>query len=323
MQNNMNTDSGNALKISVADADRLISLHDSNAALLCIYVLRTGITDPEKASKALLMPRKTAYDTFEILELAGLLNGTESKIGSEKMTDGASEPVKTAENAGYRREELKARRQQDAVFAVLVTESETVMNHQASVEDLRKLMEIYQTFELSPEVIMELMHYVADSYLERYGDRRKPTMTAFMKEATVWRSKGITDLDRAEHYIMERRSRKEAEKEIRDALNIYDRDFTNSEREYVDSWLEWGFPAETIRLAYEVSVTHKGNYIPAYVNGILKRWHYSNLHSAAEVLKSEKVRNRPKNVANSKQKAIDVEQIRILEEMLAESEKKV
>lgn len=317
MQNDINTDSGNAMNISVTDADRLISLHDSNAALLYLYVLRTGITDPEKASKALLMPRKTAYDTFEVLELAGLLGGRESKEDSKRVTESAAKPARTAEAPGCRREELKAQRHQDDVFSALVTEAETVMNHQASLEDLRKLMEIYQTSELSSEVIMELMHYVADSYLERYGGRRKPSMTAIMKEAAVWKSMGITDLDHAEHHIKERRSRKETEKEIRDALNIYDRDFTDTEREYVDSWADWGFPTETISLAYDVAIANKGIRNIAYINGILRRWHSMDLHSPEAVMQSVKITKQTRDkVKTSQASTIDVEKIRILEESL-------
>lgn len=130
---------------------------------------------------------------------------------------------------------------------------------------------------------MELMNFVADLYRWKYGERRRPSAHAFELEARAWVERGITDFDSAEQYIRSARERRSQEGAIKAAMKIEDRDFTDTERRYVEQWLNWGFAADAIALAYDKTVTNTRKFSPAYMNRILMSWHEKGLHSLAEI----------------------------------------
>ena len=66
-------------------------------------------------------------------------------------------------------------------------------------------------------------------------------------------------------------------------MKIVDRDFTDTERRYVEQWLNWGFSADAIALAYDKTVTNTRKFSPAYMNKILMSWNEKGLHSLAEI----------------------------------------
>ena len=61
----------------------------------------------------------------------------------------------------------------------------------------------------------------------------------------------------------------------------------SAEEKYIRSWLEMGFDAGAIGVAYERTVLKTGGMSWPYMNSILKSWHEKGLHSEEEV-KTEK-----------------------------------
>ena len=49
------------------------------------------------------------------------------------------------------------------------------------------------------------------------------------------------------------------------------------------SWQEWGFPPETVALAYDKTIMKCHELKWPYCNGILRRWHEAGLHTPAEI----------------------------------------
>ena len=304
--------------LSLQDADRIIRSRTGLAALLYIYILRMGSIDLERASRDLYLPLRTVQENYEIIKLCGI----DPEKAIEKKTGGTGKSVSPAASCTepeiVSRQKTESQCCYDGVFSALATELEAIMGRPATTADLRKLMEIYKDYHIAPEAIMQLINYVAEQYQERYGDKRRPTMTAIMKQAALWRSEGVTGLDLAEQYIADRRRVKEQENEIREALHIIDRDLTDGEREYVDAWVGLGFPAETIALAYDIAVTSKGIRSPAYVNGILKNWHSNGHHSPEEVLQGEKIRKSSFSTdTGSQSRTIDKNKLEILRNALS------
>ncbi len=70
---------------------------------------------------------------------------------------------------------------------------------------------------------------------------------------------------------------------IKEAMKIENRDFTDTERRYVEQWLEWGFGPDAIALAYDKTVTNTRKFVPAYMNKILETWHRQGLHTIQEI----------------------------------------
>ena len=100
--------------------------------------------------------------------------------------------------------------------------------------------------------------------------------------------KQITDFDAAESHIRRMRERRSLEAPIKEAMDIRDRDFTDTERRYVSQWQDLGFGPQEIHLAYDRAVTKTGKRSLAYANGILQNWHAKNMHSLKEILEKDR-----------------------------------
>ena len=61
----------------------------------------------------------------------------------------------------------------------------------------------------------------------------------------------------------------------------------------MEQWLNWGFSADAIALAYDKTVTNTRKFSPAYMNKILMSWNEKGLHSLAEIQEKDRsVRSR-------------------------------
>ena len=282
MQNHQNL-------ISPQAADKLLSLRDGDAALLYLYLCRHGTKDREKISRDLFMPMKALGNAFERLEMLGLLSDSESTPSHLPASDPALPPASVGiigDNGDlpeYTAKDVQNLAENDNAFSALISEAKLIMGRALSTPDLLKLTAIYNHLELAPEVMMELMNFVADTYRDRYGESRRPTVRAFEKEAILWAERGITDFDAAEQYIRRYRERRSMAGAIKEAMKIENRDFTDTERRYVEQWLEWGFGPDAIALAYDKTVTNTRKFVPAYMNKILETWHHQGLHTIQEI----------------------------------------
>ena len=275
--------------ISPRAADLIIGLRDGDAALLYLYLCRRGMEDRDRIARELYLPKQRLSEAMERLEMLGLLPLAESVPVSPESAVSPEPPAKAPSLPGrpdlpdYTAEEVRSRKENDSAFSALISEAQLIMGRPLSTPDLIKLLGIYDHLDLPPEVVMELMNFVAELYRWKYGERRRPSARAFELEARVWAERGITDFDSAERYIRLARDRRSQEGDIKASLKIIDRDFTDTERRYVEQWLNWGFSADAIALAYDKTVTNTRKFSPAYMNKILMSWNEKGLHSLAEI----------------------------------------
>ena len=268
-------------------ADLLLSLRDGDATHLYLYLCRHGMRDRKTISKDLFLPPKALGNAFERLEMLGLIPDS-SAYSSEETPPPAPGPssssiIEQGDLPEYTAEEVRSLASSDTAFSALISEAKLIIGRALSTPDLQKLAAIYNHLELAPEVMMELMNFVADVYRDRYGERRRPSVRAFEKEAVIWSDRGITDFDAAEQYIRRYRERRGMEGALKEALKIHDRDFTDTERRYITQWLDWGFAPDAIGLACDKTLTNTHKFAPGYMNKILENWHRQGLHTLREV----------------------------------------
>ena len=180
-----------------------------------------------------------------------------------------------------------ADRTSDPGFSAILEEARRIVGRHLSSQDMIRLLGIYDHFDLPAEVVMELMHYVAEVYRDRYGTGRLPSIGAFEREARGWVRMNITDLDAAEAFIRSRRDRHGLEEEIKEILQIKGRDFTDTERRYVNAWLEDHYQMDVLAYAYDKTATNTGKFSPAYMNRILLNWKDKGLHTLKEIQQAE------------------------------------
>ena len=275
--------------ISPRAADLIIGLRDGDAALLYLYLCRRGMEDRDRIARELYLPKQRLSEAIERLEMLGLLPLAESVPVSAESAVSAEPPVNAPslperpDLPDYTAAEVRSRKESDNAFSALISEAQLIMGRPLSTPDLIKLLGIYDHLDLPPEVVMELMNFVAELYRWKYGERRRPSARAFELEARIWAERGITDFESAERYIRLARERRSQEGDIKASMKIVDRDFTDTERRYVEQWLNWGFSADAIALAYDKTVTNTRKFSPAYMNKILMSWNEKGLHSLAEI----------------------------------------
>lgn len=292
--------------ISSAIADKLISAHDGDVALLYIYMVRRGGHDLDAAARDLCRTMSEISAAAEKLQRMGL------------MPDGAA-PAKAAakeeklpppdEIPQYRSEDIVRRCKENGEFAVVVAEAQTALTHTLSSVEMKTLFGIYDYLALPPEVIMMLINYcVARCREQSTPDHpRRPSMRNIEKEAYNWVHQEILTLDQAEEYIRRQRERRDALGRAKAAVGVHGRELTPTETKYLSAWLDMGFDEDALAIGYDRTITNTGALKWSYMNKIMQSWHEKGLHSAEEI-ESGDPRRRPRQSA-AQGKAIDMDEL--------------
>lgn len=292
--------------ISSAIADKLISAHDGDVALLYIYMVRRGGHDLDAAARDLCRTMSEISAAAEKLQRMGL------------MPDGAA-PAKAAakeeklpppdEIPQYRSEDIVRRCKENGEFAVVVAEAQTALTHTLSSVEMKTLFGIYDYLALPPEVIMMLINYcVARCREQSTPDHpRRPSMRNIEKEAYNWVHQEILTLDQAEEYIRRQRERRDALGRAKAAVGVHGRELTPTETKYLSAWLDMGFDEDALAIGYDRTITNTGALKWSYMNKIMQSWHEKGLYSAEEI-ESGDPRRRPQQSA-AQGKAIDMDEL--------------
>ena len=265
-----------ALHVPADHAEKLLSLGDGEAALLYLYILRSGGSlDTDRAAADLKRTPAAIQVAAKALDRAGLFASREAPLPPPE------------ELPEYTAKDIISRSDADPAFRALVAEAQRVMGHALSGADLKTLFGIYDRLGMSGEVIMLLINHCAERLKKRYGEGRLPTMHAVEKEAFRWVNRDIVTIPQAESYIAETDRREAEEAKALRMLGIVDRSPTASERKYLDSWMDMGFNSETMALAFDRTVMSTGKLAWAYMNKILLSWKEKNLFTPEEIEKGD------------------------------------
>ena len=123
-------------------------------------------------------------------------------------------------------------------------------------------------------------------------------MRRIEQEGYVWARKGLPSLTSTNDYLNALHAREQKYPAYMAVLQLGERKPSPSEEKYLAAWVDMGFPAETVALAYDKTVLRCHEFKWAYCNGILKRWHEKGLHTLAEV-KAENAREQSKPKKNT------------------------
>jgi DNA replication protein DnaD len=198
----------------------------------------------------------------------------------------------------YTESEVKSELKANPAFSVVVDETQRRLGKILSPDDLLRLLGIYDSLRLPPEVILQLItHCIIQSSIT--GDGRAPSMRYIEKAAFKWEREGIFTLEKAEEYLKEFEARKSVQGEIKKILQIRDREFSATEKHFVDGWIDMGFQNEAIAIAYDRAVVKTGKLSIPYMDGIMKNWHSKGIHTAEQVMEKDGGQKRNTTGANA------------------------
>jgi len=282
--------------------DKLIRAGDGDATLLYLYILRTrGLKTSEEASKALGKGPGAIASAMALLSRLGLVQ-IETNQGEDSFAShDAAEPPQLIDRElrRYSIDEIKADLEVGSVFHSLVDETQRSLDKLLSPDELERLYGIYDDLHMPPEVILQLITHCISESRSRSGGR-KPSVRYIEKAAYTWVREGVLSLDKAEVYLKTLEARKSARGEIKHALQIKDRELSETEKRYVDEWIAMGFGGAAVGIAFDRTVVNTGKLAWSYMDKIMKSWHGKGLHSPQEIMQMDKKAEVGGNISQQK-----------------------
>lgn len=263
---------GEVVSMTGETADRLLTL-PGDAALLYIALCRAG-GDLSQAEGRLRWDKGRLEAAYESLQTEGLI-GARADVGAPPLRDNAPPE--------YHTRDVVDALEGDASFAALQREVERRLGSILTPADLKQLYTIYDYLALPPEVILMLTIWCVEEMEEKYGVGRRPRMSQIKKEGYRWRDMGIDTLAAADEFLRRQKGLRARERELLPKLGVRGRTPLDKERDYLATWVDWGFSDETIVMAYEKTLLKKQTMSWPYMNSILKSWHAKGLHTPREI----------------------------------------
>lgn len=287
---------GQVVSLAGEAVDQLIAQGEGDAALLCLALLRHG--DAEKARKALRWTAQQVEKAWSVLARLGL-------VAAEAAPESAPAALEPEGPPEYLRADILKAMEEEPTFQGLYRAVERRLGKKLSDADLKALYEIYDFLGLPAEVILLLTTWCVEQFQEKYGPGRMPRMGLVKKTAYAWQRMGVDTAEAAEEYLKNQSRLRQRERELLPLLDITGRPPVDREREYLDAWVDMGFPDDAVRLAYERTVLKKQALNWPYMNSVLKSWHAKGLHTVADILAKDSDPGRKKPAGAQAQKPQD------------------
>lgn len=304
-----------SISISGKAAEKLIRRGDGQASLLYIYMLKSkGNLDMATAQAALGYTEQQIYDAMCVLRAMGLISGGGGGGGNKSPV---TSQLENEELPDYTSEEITREIDTNSDFSLLTQEVQNTLNKVLTANDLKILLGMYQHLEMPSDVILLLISYCIDDYQEVHGKNKFPTMRGVEKVAYTWLRNGILTLEEAMKYIKRRTDQKSAAGEAARVLQLKN-ELTPTQRKYIYLWLDMGFGADAIEVAYDRTIINTGELKWNYMNSIISNWHEKGLHSLEEIEAKDSKKSRGKPVKNSEKKKPDHKEFQRIDRFLEE-----
>lgn len=170
----------------------------------------------------------------------------------------------------------------DKDFRTLYAEVQRLLGRTLNTEEMKILLGFVRYLGLAPDVVSLLVCYCKERARQK-GSLRNPSLRTIEKEAYSWAEQGIDTMEEAVAFIRNQNLRRTRLSQLMQTLQIRGRQLTAGEEKYAKQWLDWGFDAEAIALAYERTCLNTGGLNWAYMNKILSRWQEAGLMSAQQI----------------------------------------
>ena len=282
--------------------DKLIRAGDGDAALLYLYILKThGQKTSSEAAIALDKSKGWISSAMAVLSRLGLVQLDDVKStdpGTTAAGTGNESKPPPAEPRQYSGDEVKKEILSGSGFKIVVDEAQRKLGKILTEDEMLRLYNIYDNLRLPPEVILQLItHCISES--RKKGDGRAPSVRYIEKAAYTWEREGIYTLEKAEEYLKKLEYRKSVRGEIKRVLQIRDRELSDTEKHYVEDWIDMGFEPGSIAIAYDKTIIKAGNLAWRYIDKIIKNWHEKGLHTEQEVRENDGIQNKSSNMRHS------------------------
>ena len=232
---------------------------------VALYVLATGVTDPDKICADLKLRRRiSAESALAFWAGAGRLARYE-ETAAPGAEPSAPAPMTWAEIAAASRT--------DPMISSLIDCGQTSFARPLTHAEMEKLVNLYVQEGFAPETVMLCVAYVAS--------RGKRTMAAVTHELKVWRAEGVETGEQADAHLKLLALRQSREEYVSSLLQITPEELTLGGRKAIARWYEvYGYDDAMVQ---EAAVQAGPKRDLWYWNSILKTWNAKGLRSIHDV----------------------------------------
>ena len=232
---------------------------------VALYVLATGITDPDKICADLkLRSRISAESALSFWAGAGLL---------ERYEENAAPGAEPSAPAPMTWAEIAAASRTDPMISSLIDCAQTGFARPLTHREMEKLVNLYVQEGFAPETVMLCVAYVASC--------GKRTMAAVVHELKVWRTEGVETGEQADAHLKLLALRRSREQYVSGLLGISTDELTLGGRKAIARWYEvYGYDDAMVQ---EAAVQAGPKRDLWYWNSILKTWNAKGLRTIHDV----------------------------------------
>ena len=232
---------------------------------VALYVLATGVTDPEKICADLkLRSKMSAESALAFWAGAGLL---------ERYEENAAPGEEPSAPAPMTWAEITAASRTDPMISSLIDCAQAGFARPLTHGEMEKLVNLYIVEGFAPETVMLCVAYVAS--------RGKRTMGAVSHELKVWRAEGVESGEQADAHLQLLALRAQREQYVSGLLGIAESELTLGGRKAIARWYEvYGYDDAMVE---EAAVQAGAKRDLWYWNSILKTWNAKGLRTVHDV----------------------------------------
>lgn len=236
---------------------------DEISVRVALYVLATGVTDPETIAHDLKLRSVHAAESALLWWAgAGLL---------EKVTE-ANAPKEEAP-APLTWADIAAATRTDPMIANLMECAQGAFGRPLTRLEMQKLVRFYLQDGFDPEVILLCLTYLAG--------QDKKTLGALSHELKAWQNEGVVSGEDADHHLKKLAKRRQREEFVSQLLKIPYDALTLGEKRAICRWYEeYGYDDTMITEAALQAGTNNDVW---YLNGILRKWNGKGLRTIQQV----------------------------------------
>lgn len=284
------------ITLSAAEADKLFSCGNSDAALMYLYILRReGRAEDEEVLRALHFSKERRSAAEEALRRLGLIDGPVTVAEPSPET----RPNYTQQDIAEMAERCPEYRELEANVAKQL--NKTALTGRES----EALLGLYEYLSMPVDVICVLVQHCIERYEQRYGVGRRPTMRQIEKEGYLWHQRHLDSTRAASSYLKTYRKRQGLYPKYMEILQLGARSPAPGEEKYLAEWLEMGFSPEAVALAYDTTMLRCHELKWGYLTAILRRWHKEGVHTVAEIEESQRHRSGSRKTGAQKTESRD------------------
>lgn len=169
----------------------------------------------------------------------------------------------------------------NADFSLVCRVATDNLEKQLTKNDISSLFYLFDFVRIPAPIICGVIEFCCQN--------GKKSLQYIFKKATALYEDGIDTYEKFEEYLARRAAVNSSIGRLRKLCGMGDRALTSKETKLFDCWFgEWGFPFETVELAYEKTVDSTGKLSTTYMNGILRRWHEEGYVTVEDVKNGDK-----------------------------------